>query len=929
MESPPTSPDPSGPPPQVSALHLQELITTIDGIIWEADAVTFRFTFVSPQAERILGFPVQEWTENPSFWAEHIYGEDRAETVRACERATAQGRNHELLYRMVTKAGRVVWLRDMVTVVCEHGRAVTLRGVMTDVTQLIELQKALRGAEERWQFALDSAEHGVWDWNVETGQVFFSRQWKHMLGYADYEVGDRLEEWSRLTHPDDRRVVLERWQVPVQGVDVTHKLEMRMRCRDGSWKWILSQGRVMEWAGPGRPRRIMGTHTDIDARKRAEADVVEGARRLRIALTASRLGVWRKNLRTGDMEWDARMHEIYGVKELPGFRDFVEAVHPADRSWVTDAWERIAKGQIEFSGRFRYRRPDGRLIHIHTQGVAPIDDPDFDGWVTGVDADFTAHYLQQARLRDVNERLDLALSASKFGVWELELETGRLIWGESMYALYGLIPEEFEGSPEVWLGCVHPDDRAMVERRMADLMRGAAIERIEFRIVRRSDGEVRVVEGNGYLKVDSDGRPLRAVGMNRDITAQKEAEQTQRRLEARLQQAQKLETLGTLAGGIAHDFNNLLSGIMGHVELATLVLPPQHEAAEYLEASHRACLAARDLIQRILVFARRGPDSPFHTVDLPSTLRGTVALLGRTLGSNLELVLDLAPGLPTVVGSESQIQRVVMNLSVNAAQAIGDRPGRIRIEARAVDLTADGADGLPNGCEPGPHVRLRIADNGSGMDEATLQRIFDPFFTTKPTGSGTGLGLSIVHGIVSDHRGGLKVSSVPGQGSTFDVYLPTGAVADPIGAEGNPTAGGWILEALKELKVLVVDDEKDVGRFCARALERHGAQVLRFDQSPEASRACVVGGGWRPVVALLDLAMPELSGVELAAQLRAADPGVLLVLMSGDPSRHALGPYLNDPSTRILRKPFTLDQLLGALTVLLAGRRDHEASSAT
>lgn len=687
--------------------------------------------------------------------------------------------------------------------------------------------------------------------------------------------------------------------------------------------------RVVERAEPDGTGRVGGSDTELAARKRAEAEVAESARRLRIALNASRLGVWRKNLRTGDMEWDARMFEIFGVSELPSFHAFLEAVHPADRSWMTDTWQSIAAGRTEFSGRFRYRRLDGRLIHVHTQGVAPIDDPGFDGWVTGVDADFTAHYLQQARLRDVNERLDLALSASKFGVWELEVETGRLIWGESMYALYGLTPEEFEGSIGVWFSCIHPDDRTEVEQRMSDLMRGEMVERMEFRIMRRSDQEVRVVEGNAYLKVDSDGRAQRAVGMNRDITAQKEEEQTRRRLEARLQQAQKLETLGTLAGGIAHDFNNLLSGIMGHVELATLVLPPQHEATEYLDASHRACLAARDLIQRILVFARRGPDSPFQIVDLTATLRSTVALFGRTLGSNLELVLDLAPGLPTVVGSESQIQRVVMNLSVNAAQAIGDRPGRIRIEARAVDLTLDGADGLPNGCAPGPHVRLRIADTGSGMDEATLQRIFDPFFTTKPTGSGTGLGLSIVHGIVSDHRGGLKVSSVPGEGSTFDVFLPTGSLAESSQVDGKPTAGARTFERLKDLKVLVVDDEKDVGRFCARALERHGAQVVRFDQSPEASRACTVGGGWRPVLALLDLAMPELSGVELAGQLRSADPAVLLVLMSGDPSRHALGSYLNDPFTRILRKPFTLDQLLSALEVLLAGRRDQEASSAT
>ncbi|MBW8893845.1 MAG: response regulator, partial [Burkholderiales bacterium] len=305
--------------------------------------------------------------------------------------------------------------------------------------------------------------------------------------------------------------------------------------------------------------------------------------------------------------------------------------------------------------------------------------------------------------------------------------------------------------------------------------------------------------------------------------AHREAEAELRRYEAQLGEAQKMESLGTLAGGIAHDFNNILSAILGNVELARGELDAEHPVLVMLGEIQKAGLRARDLVRQILTFSRRQPQQ-LRNVALRPIVDETYGLLRATLPAGVDLELSLSDEPLHVDGDATQLQQVLMNLCTNAWHALRGEPGRIVIGLDAVHLDAATARAL-SGLVAGPYVHLWVSDTGAGMDAAIRERIFEPFFTTKPTGQGTGLGLSVVHGIVVAHLGSIAVDSVPGQGSTFHLYLP--AVAAPLTAPqaehlpDAPSAGHGE-------HVVYLDDDETVMLVVVRLLERAGYRCSGF-----------------------------------------------------------------------------------------------------
>ncbi len=656
-----------------------------------------------------------------------------------------------------------------------------------DITERKRVEAAMRETETRWRFALDGAGDGLWDWNVETGAVYYSRRWKSMLGYAETDLGDTIQVWRDLVHPDDLPAASVAVAEHFTGATKITYLEHRMRCSDGSWKWILARGQVVEWIGPGRPRRMIGTHTDIDQAKRQEA-------------------------------------------------------------------------------------------------------------------------VQQTLLR----RLDLVMRASRIGVWEWDLARQNLDWDDAMHALYGVTRAESRGTLPDFRSCVHPDDLELVDRTFAALVAGDDIHRFEFRIVRRSDRAIRVIEGNGHLLRDADGKPERLLGMNRDITEEKQAEAARRSLEEQLVQAQKMETLGTLAGGIAHDFNNILTGIIGCVELAGQQMQDRPDALDLLARARGAGMRARDLVKRLMLFARRAPDTGRNSLSLGRMLDETLPILVATLPSSIVLRCQKETGADEIFGDHGQIQQVVLNLCLNAADAIGPKQGHIEIELRPVEILPD--DGLA--CAPGPALRLSISDDGCGMDPATQARVFDPFFTTKPEGKGTGLGLAIVHGIVHDHGGAIRLQSAPGAGCRFDIFLPRYYASEPAGEDVSPASTPEIVGAGR--RVLLADDEEFVRCFAERILTGCGFVVDTANDGVEGARRFAAAPA-AYALALVDLSMPGRNGFELIGDLRRLRPDLPAILMSGDHHRydHTVG-AADHPEFLELSKPFGIEELKSAIRRALA-----------
>jgi PAS domain S-box-containing protein len=406
----------------------------------------------------------------------------------------------------------------------------------------------------------------------------------------------------------------------------------------------------------------------------------------------------------------------------------------------------------------------------------------------------------------------------------------------------------------------------------------------------------------------------RVVIVARDVSARKRAEQALRESEDQLRQAQKMEAVGQLAGGIAHDFNNLLMAIMSNAELAALELAadaPQSAASQHIDEIKLASRRARSLTQQLLAFSRKQMLQP-RVIDLNTVVRDSEQILRRLIGENITMTAALDPSLGAVRADPGQLTQVLMNLVVNARDAMSSG-GQLFVETTNRDITTREARGH-RGLAAGRYVALEVRDTGAGMDEQTRNRIFEPFFTTKPPGEGTGLGLSTVYGIVKQSGGYIAVQSVVGSGTTFTLLLPRVFES----SEPGSVAQGAVQQSPSHGTILLVEDESAVREATKRMLRKYGFDVLEAKHGEDAlilwEREAL-----RVDVVLTDVVMPLMGGVDLVRALRAKSPRLRVVFMSGYTQGTLELSSMDESATRFLPKPFTADQLVGTLRELLRG----------
>jgi PAS domain S-box-containing protein len=401
--------------------------------------------------------------------------------------------------------------------------------------------------------------------------------------------------------------------------------------------------------------------------------------------------------------------------------------------------------------------------------------------------------------------------------------------------------------------------------------RAGQARHIEVRFTRR-DGTSMWAFVDASPVIDDEGQVAGALAMVTDVTARIEADQARQRLEDQLRQAQKMEAIGRLAGGVAHDFNNVLSVILSYAELSLGDLKPSDPIRDNLEEIHKAAKRAAGLTRQLLMFGRQQVLEP-RVLDLNDVLADVDKMLRRVLGADIDLVCVPATGLGYVRADVGSLEQVLMNLVVNARDAM-PTGGKLTLETANVTLDEDDARAHP-GATPGPHVMLAVTDTGIGMDRATLARVFEPFFTTKPKGKGTGLGLSTVFGIVQQSEGTVWVYSERGKGTTFKVYLPR------VDGEVEPRRPAVPPATIRGAEtVLLVDDDDDV-RVAARSiLQRNGYRVIDVRNAGEA--LLVAERHPQPIHLLLtDVVMPQMSGPQLALRLASSRPEMKVLCMSG------------------------------------------------
>lgn len=483
------------------------------------------------------------------------------------------------------------------------------------------------------------------------------------------------------------------------------------------------------------------------------------------------------------------------------------------------------------------------------------------------------------------------------------------IWNERMTLITGYSMEEINRLG--WYQSLYPDP--VVQQRAVDRMQrmriGDNIQDEEWRIV-RADGQERDMLIATRLYAGSKGENY-VLGVMHDITERKQAEERQGKMEAQLLQAQKMESVGHLAGGVAHDFNNLLQGILGYLELALDKLSPDDRRFRYLTEAQKAGKSAANLTRQLLAFGRRQILNP-EALDLNSVIEDFMRMVRQVIGEHIELNIIPGDALATIRADRSQIEQILMNLCVNARDAMLDG-GRLIIETANATLDAEYC-AMHQGAMPGCYVTLSVTDSGCGMTPETIQQIFEPFFTTKEKGRGTGLGLSTVYGIVHQHEGFVQVYSEPGKGSTFKMYLPAFehvAVAEKH-ATATPVRGGG-----GETILLAEDDER--GRHLAECiLEEAGYKVIAAADGEEALRLYIEHRQTIDLL-LLDVVMPKKSGRAVMEEIHAERPDMPCLFCSGYSENAVHTNFVLEKGLHFLQKPYRREDLLRAVRQILDG----------
>lgn len=508
----------------------------------------------------------------------------------------------------------------------------------------------------------------------------------------------------------------------------------------------------------------------------------------------------------------------------------------------------------------------------------------------------------EAASKESEQRLRLAQQAAHLGMWDWDFATGYVRWSEGQAALYGFPVGTGGASIQQIREKMLPEDLAST----IEITNLAIRERLdydtEFRVT-WADGSIHWLMAKGRATYDENGRPVRMLGVNMDVTVRHQ-------LEERLLQSQKMEGLGRLAGGVAHDINNMLGVMFAHLDLLEVKLPPDSPLSDHLREMGKAAERSRDIVRQLLAFSRKEVIQP-KVLILEDRIGVTLKALAALLGEDIELHFHPCAEPWMVRGDPSQLDQILINLAVNARDAM-PHGGRLSIQTEKRSIDEDYCLENP-GFTPGEYVLLAVSDEGVGMDSATLQRVFEPFFTTKEVGKGTGLGLSTVFGIVKQHGGFVTAYSEPGHGATFKVYLPrhlSPGDAQPFVPDAPPEQGSGT--------VLLVEDNETLRNVILSMLQSLGYEVLAADSPQHALDICQRRGEEVDLL-LTDLVMPGMSGAELRDQILVMRPCLQVLFMSGYTGDVITRMGMLEGASQFLQKPFSRQELSRKITQALAG----------
>lgn len=650
-------------------------------------------------------------------------------------------------------------------------------------------------------------------------------------------------------------------------------------------------------------------------------EAIQAERDRSILAAAGASGTWDWDIAAGTLHVDARFAELYNLDPeaaLAGLPadTFFKAIYPADRARIRIAVAGIMGGAEVFSKEFRIVAPDGAVLWMHARGQGHFDANDEPVRFTGLLVDVTER-------KRTEERLRVAQSAGGVGTFEYVDGFATITVSDEFCRLLGLVPATVlpvRTINNMVANCSPPLIPQPQSGVVPDTLEGV------FCVTRADDGAQRWIARRGEITPDGSG--FRLVGVIFDVTETKESEARLRDLnetletrvaqevanrqhtEEALRQAQKMEAVGQLTGGIAHDFNNLLTIIIGNIDTVLRRLDDSRDprARRSLENALKGADRAASLTQRLLAFSRLQPLDP-KTIDVGRLLAGMSDLLTRSITEAIAIQIHTAPNLWSVEADPHQLENAVLNLAVNARDAMPDG-GTLTIDACNVEIASEDAT-EPLGA--GAYVRITVTDSGVGMAAETIAKVFDPFFTTKEVGKGTGLGLSMVYGFVKQSGGHILIESQEGEGTSVRLFLER-AVDARLAATESPAAA--VAFGSSSETILVVEDDEDVRAYTVATLRELGYRVL--DAHDGAAALTVLGSNEFSVDLLVtDVVMPQMSGRELADIAQERDSSLKVLFVSGYPRDAIMRAGRLEPGVDLISKPFTYTSLASKVRDLL------------